>query len=203
MTKNDETQFEKDVREGKLVPEKIMQSHIDNFNQGGGEKPVKVMPTEAKDREYVSGFFTQEKIIKGRTPKEMEYRLGLNPGDLENGATIYELAETPNAGQFVPAGYTHMPAGRFHEEGGKYPMGPGVIQFKLKEDVPAKVVGKVNYDERWMGHYVGEKENAVSHSRSDESASKSIDHSTQLSEDSAKANSEPEQTDEYYQGHGY
>ncbi len=151
MSQNNETEFERAVRKGELVhPEKILQDHIDKFNMGGGEKPVKVMPTGV-DQQQVSGFFTQEKFILGRTPQQMEHDLGLHLGDLKNGATIYELSETPNAEQFVPAGYTHMPGGKFYQEGSEYPVGAGAIQFRLNETVPAKVVGKVGYEEPWKG----------------------------------------------------
>src|SRR5258706_11656416 len=160
MAKNNETEFEKAVREGELVhPEKILQHHIDKFNQGGVEKPVKVMPTGV-DQQQISGFFTQEKFILGRTPQKMEHDLGLLPGDLKNGATIYELSQTPTAEQFVPAGYTHMPGGTFYEEGQQYPVVAGAIQFRLNEPVPAKVIGKVGYEESWNGPSV--EENVVS-----------------------------------------
>jgi len=203
MTKNDETQYEESVRNGELEPKKIMQYHVDNFNRGGGEKPVKVMPTEAKDRDNVSGFFTQEKFIKGSTPKQMEHDLGLQSGTLENGATIYEFTDTPTAEQFVPAGYTHMPGGRPYEEGGEYPVGSGVKQFELKEDVPAKVVGKVNYDEPWMGQSVGKQENEVRHSENNEPASKSIDQPSQPTKPSQTSDPAHEQNEEYHQGYGY
>jgi hypothetical protein len=150
MSQNRETEFEKGVREGRYVREKILQSHIDTFNQGGGEKPVKVMPTGI-DQQQVSGFFTQQKCILGKTAQQMEHDLGLKPNALKNGATIYELSETPNAQQFVPAGYTHMPGGRYYEEGQEYKPAPGVIQFRLNEPVPAKVIGKVGYEEPWKG----------------------------------------------------
>ncbi len=179
MSEKRETLFEEDVRKGNLIPGKIMQYHIDNFNRGGGERPVKVVPADAEETGYVSGFFTQEKFIKGRTPKEMERILGLESGSLENGATIYALTETPNADQFVPAGYTHMPGGRPYEEGGKYPVGAGAKQFELKEDVPATVVGKVDYEEAWTGQPP----------RQDET------HST--------SNPEPEESNEYDQGISY
>lgn len=166
MAKNNETEFEKAVREGGLVhPEKILQHHIDKFNQGGGEMPVKVMPT-GMDQQQVSGFFTQAKFILGRTPQQMEHDLGLKLGDLKNGATIYELSQTPNAEQFVPAGYTHMPGGRFYEEGGEYPVGPGAIQFRLNEAVPAKVIGKVGYNQNWKGISAEQNEGVVSSSLS-------------------------------------
>jgi hypothetical protein len=151
MSRNNETEFEKAVREGKLVhPEKILQHHIVKFNQAGGETPVKVMPT-GMDQQEVSGFFTQAKFILGRTPQQMEHDLGLKPGDLKNGATIYELSQTPNAEQFVPAGYTHMPGGSFYQDGSEYPVGAGAIQFRLDEALPAKVIGKVGYEEAWKG----------------------------------------------------
>src|SRR5215208_2350382 len=97
MARQNETEFEKAVRDGSLVhPEKILQDHVDHFNLGGGNTPVKVMPTGV-DQQQVSGFFTQEKFILGRTPQQMEDDLGLKSGDLINGATIYELSQTPNA----------------------------------------------------------------------------------------------------------
>lgn len=161
MAQNNETEFERAVRTGELVhPEKVLQYHIDKFNRGGGETPVKVMPAGI-DQQQVSGFFTQEKSILGRTGKEMEHDLGLNPGDLKNGATIYKLSQTPTAEQFVPAGYTHMPGGRFYEPGQKYPVAPGAIQFRLNEPVPAKVIGKVGYEEHWKGPSA-EEQNVVS-----------------------------------------
>lgn len=151
MSRNNETEFEKAVREGRLVdPEKILQHHIDKFNQGGGDVPVKVMPTGV-DQQEVSGFFTQAKFILGRTPEQMEYVLGLKVGDLKNGATIYEISQIPSAEQFVPAGYTHMPGGRFYQHDSKYPIGAGAIQFRLDEPLPAKVIGKVGYEEVWKG----------------------------------------------------
>ena len=181
MVQNNETEFEKAVRDGTLVhPEKILQYHIDKFNQGGGNAPVKVMPTGVNDQQQVSGFFTQEKFILGRTPQQMEHDLGLKPGDLKMGATIYELSQTPTAEQFVPAGYTHMPGGSFYQEGSEYPVGAGAIQFRLNEALPAKMVGKVGYEESWKGPSAAQNQSAASTSPS--SGSESTQSNEELSE---------------------
>jgi hypothetical protein len=162
MAQHNETEFEKAVRDGRLVnPEKILQDHVDHFNLGGGNTPVKVMPTGV-DQQQVSGFFTQEKFILGRTPRQMEDDLGLKPGDLINGATIYEISQTPNVEQFVPAGYTHMPGGSYYQEGSEYPVGAGAIQFRLNEALPAKIVGKVGYEESWKRPSMEQKQSGLS-----------------------------------------
>ena len=180
MAQHNETEFEKAVREGRLVhPEKILQDHVDHFNLGGGNTPVKVMPTGV-DQQQVSGFFTQEKFILGRTPQQMEDDLGLKPGDLINGATIYELSQTPNAEQFVPAGYTHMPGGSYYQEASEYPVGAGAIQFRLNEALPAKIVGKVGYEESWKRPSVEQSRNAVSTPLS--SGSEKVLSNTEVSE---------------------
>lgn len=203
MPENNESEFDRLVRAGKIDEAKAKGQIIDMWNKGGGDQPVKVMPIEPTDRQSIKGYITQEKFIKGHTPQEMEKILGLESGKLSDGATIYKLNETPSADQFKPRGYSQTPGGNTYEPGGKYPPGEGVPQWELTEDVPADVVGKVDADEPWMGNSEAEKENPELQPQNDETASKSVDHDAHLSENSSTTNSESEQSDEYYQGYGY
>ncbi len=49
----------------------------------------------------VTGFFTRERWILGRTPIEMEGLLGFGPGRMANGAAVYALLFLPLNHEFV------------------------------------------------------------------------------------------------------
>lgn len=203
MSQNNESEFERLVREGKLDGEKAKKQVIDMWNKGGLESPVRVTPTQPIDSQSVRGYITQEKFIKGKTPQEMEKILGLESGKLENGATIYRLTETPKADQFTPKGYSQTPGGRPYESGGKYPPGEGVPQWELNEDVPAEVVGKVGYEEPWVEKPVQNEENNSQQSQNNKPASKTVDQVGQQAEKSSSTTAETGQDEDYYQSYGY
>lgn len=203
MTKTNESEFERLVREGKLDEEKAKRGIIDMWNKGGLERPVKVTATEATDRQSVRGYVTQEKFIKGRTPEEMEKILGLEPGNLKNGATIYRLTETPNADQFTPKGYSQTPGGMPYEPGGKYPPGKGAPQWELKEEIPAEVAGKINYEEPWVEKQGTREENGVRQPAREQPASEMAEQGNQQDDRNSNAETDPGQDEEYYQGQGY
>jgi len=60
----------------------------------------------------VTGFFTRERWILGRTPIEMEGLLGFGPGRMANGAAVYALLFLPLNHEFELAGYTHWARGQ-------------------------------------------------------------------------------------------
>lgn len=158
MTSKNETEYEELKRQGKIDEAKVKEIIINAWNKGEGNQPIKVAPTELSDRQFVSGYITQEKFVKGRTPQDMEKILGLEPGILGNGVTIYKLSETPKPEQFEPHGYSQMPGGVPYKPGSKYPIGKGAPQWKLTESVPAEVIGKVNYGQPWLGYSASGKQ---------------------------------------------
>jgi hypothetical protein len=152
----------------------------------------------------VQGCITQENQVLGRTPKEMELRLGFPTGYLAKGAIIYALTKLPKNSQFALASsYTNVAttkeaairenASRFtaeeieiekrimkrdllenekniskhswSESGSNrlvkvcalhpvhfslYPPGEGVKQWILLEDMDAKTVAVLDYDEKYI-----------------------------------------------------
>ena len=130
--------------------------------KSGRDKPVKVVASDKGSQETVGGYFTEERWIKGCTPKEMEQRLGFAAGKLKNGATIYELDEIPDKSQFKVRGYTHILPKEGSGSRAEFVQGSGINQFQLNESVsiPAKVIGKVGYEEPWKGP--SREQNAVS-----------------------------------------
>ncbi len=93
------------------------------------------------------GYITKRKYIEGKTPREMGKILGLTEEDLasleKTGAVVMELEQIPSEAQFGLRGYTQRPGGTEFLPGGKYPPGPGVPQWQLTEEIPAKVIGTV------------------------------------------------------------
>lgn len=90
----------------------------------------------------VKGYITRLESIIGSTPGQIERILGLKPGELAGGAHIYRLNRLPNRAEFDVRGYTtlpdgvQLPLGKTLDPGG-WPPGQGVIQWQLKNLLPA------------------------------------------------------------------
>jgi hypothetical protein len=59
----------------------------------------------------VSGYITQDKYIRGRSLKQMEYILGFRAGRFAAGAAVYALNRLPEPNEFELRGYTFLPEG--------------------------------------------------------------------------------------------
>jgi hypothetical protein len=60
------------------------------------------------DLEFVSGCFTQEKFIAGRTLLQIEKLLGFHEGRLAKGGVVLALVQLPQMQQFDVAGYSNV-----------------------------------------------------------------------------------------------
>lgn len=64
----------------------------------------------------VKGCITQEKYIKGKSPRELERLLGFHKGRLDAGAVIAVLIQLPVPNQFELLGYSQVAEHRFNED---------------------------------------------------------------------------------------
>jgi hypothetical protein len=122
----------------------IKRFHWEKMRAAGASKLVKVAdPGQLKL--LVSGYVGFWQSLAGKTPAEMRRILGLRDQDLVTGAIIYRLHQVPDLNDFEVRGYSTLPdglplpAGHRHDGGG-YPAGEGVLQYKLLNPVPASVV---------------------------------------------------------------
>jgi len=82
----------------------------------------------------VRGCVVSAKFVLGRPLALTEQILGLNPGDLKQGAVLLRLNNLPLANQFDLAGYTNVAAYP------GYPPGLGSNQWILNTDIFATVL---------------------------------------------------------------
>ncbi len=131
--------------------EKVKSKHLERWQSGPSERPIKVRALNHPNCEHVSGYFSEAKCINNRTPAEMETILGLKPGELQAGAIVQEFSVLPRTDQFEPRGYSHLPGGKPFQEGDAYPPDRGVVQFELNEGVrlPARVIAEVHTGEHF------------------------------------------------------
>jgi len=61
----------------------------------------------------VSGCFTKNKFIAGRSLREIEKILGFHPGRFSKGITVVSLTRLPTLQQFQLAGHTNVATHRF------------------------------------------------------------------------------------------
>jgi len=66
----------------------------------------------------VSGCFTKEKFIAGRTLREIEKILGFHSGRLAQGMTVIALEQLPAQNQFDLVGYSNVATHRHQAPGG-------------------------------------------------------------------------------------
>lgn len=135
------------VQAGEVDERVLKRLVIESWGKGGGNSPVKVVSGERGASSRVRGYVTQRKYIEGKTPTEMGKILGLTDKDVESlektGAVVMELEQIPSEAQFGLRGYTQRPGGTEFLPGGEYPIGSGVPQWQLTDEIPAKVIGMV------------------------------------------------------------
>ena len=124
---------------------RVRQAFVEEWSTGG-DYPVKVVPPGV-EIDSVKGYFTTQKWIAGCTPHEMEARLGLSEGYLKEGAHIYKLT-IDREHSFNIRGYSNvLPVDKMPDP--RFIPGSGVGQFELLEQVKARRIAILKYDEPW------------------------------------------------------
>jgi hypothetical protein len=85
---------------------------------------------------HVSGCFTKEKYIAGRTLVEIERNLGFRAGRLAHGMTVVTLLELPSITEFGLAAYSNVPTHRFVT-----PSNPNIDKLKANARASWALVG--------------------------------------------------------------
>lgn len=109
------------------------------------DQPVKVVNAQGEPPKLVQGYFTQEKFINNRTPREMEAVLGIF-GKLSAGAYVMQFVAPLLKGDFEAKAYSYLPDGKpykFDPNEKSYLPGRGATQFRLTRLVQATCIAKV------------------------------------------------------------
>lgn len=118
---------------------------------GGGailrsiDQPVKVIPYTEYPPAMVSGYFTQQKFICGKTPAEMEQVLGIL-GKLNAGACILQFDSALRGYDYLNKAYTYLPDGKEYIPDPKdncYLPGKGAPQWRLAHPVKCSLIATV------------------------------------------------------------
>ena len=119
----------------------LKRNAIAYWQQGGGNRLVKVTSLARQPAFWVDGYITCYKFIAGRSLPEVERILGLMAGELAGGAYLQEFQRLPTHDEFETRGYTQTPDGRPWAPGG-YPIGAGAAQWQIRKDayIPSRVV---------------------------------------------------------------
>jgi hypothetical protein len=105
--------------------------------------PVKVFALRAGqklgDAVAVDGYITTEQSIAGASLRELERRMGLEPGYLGNSAAIVRLDRLPTASEFDLRFYNNIHGGGVKPPNPRFPLGPGYPQWELLQKVPGRI----------------------------------------------------------------
>jgi len=126
----------------------------DNYRQMaalGAYSLLKVCPKGAP-RTTVANYITFQQALSGKSPREMEWLLGLKVHQLVGGADIYRLRRLPDPDGFLPRGYSTLVDGLqlkagLTEDAAGYRPGLGAWQITLIREVPADLIATLAYDE--------------------------------------------------------
>jgi len=116
------------------------------------DQPVKVIPLIGEPPAAVRGYFTQQKFITGKTPREMEAMLGIY-GKLSPGAYILEFKSPLRQGDYECKAYTYLPDGKPYKPDPNEKVflpGKGATQWRLKREVQASLIATVLPGEQYL-----------------------------------------------------
>ena len=106
------------------------------------DQPVKVVPLQVPPPATVEGYFSQEKFINDKTPKEMESVLGVF-GKFPDGVCVMQFIAPLRKGDFEPRAYSYLPDGKPYKPDPNermYLPGDGAPQWELKGEFQAKCI---------------------------------------------------------------
>ena len=116
------------------------------------DQPVKVIPYTDHPPAMVSGYFTQQKFICGKTPAEMEQVLGIF-GKLSAGACILQFESALRGYDYVNKAYTYLPDGKEYTPDPNdncYLPGKGAPQWQLAHAVKCSLIATVKPGVRYV-----------------------------------------------------
>ena len=116
------------------------------------DQPVKVLPLSDQIPRAVTGYFSLEKFICGKSPEEMGRVLGAF-GKFANGAMIMEFIVPLNPTDFKNRAYTYLPNGepyKLDEKEKVYLPGTGAPQWTLTRSVQARCLARVKPGEIYI-----------------------------------------------------
>lgn len=127
---------------GTIIKEQLIETW-QSSGKDGSKWPVKVVPVQdlkGGTRSQMTGYFTEERFILGRTPEEIADILGLSRKQVRYGVKVYRAKSLPQGSDFELKGQTIQPEGkappaRWRELDLDYPPGVGVPQWKMKANV--------------------------------------------------------------------
>ena len=137
------------------LAQEMTEAKISDFSAGifgrSHDQPIKVLPLSDQPHHMVSGYFTQEKYICGKTPEEMGRILGAF-GKFSSGALIMEFVTTLNKRDFQNRAYTYLPSGKPYEQNPNeavYLPGHGAPQWELTRHVEARCIAELRPGEAY------------------------------------------------------
>lgn len=139
MTRDETKQLARELTEAKLSEMAV------GASERSLDQPVKVIPFTQHPPKSVSGYFTQQKFIWGKTPEQMEAILGIF-GKLCQGACILQFEMPLNITDFENRAYSYLPDGREYTPDPKetvYLPGKGAPQWLLTHEVQARCIARL------------------------------------------------------------
>jgi hypothetical protein len=105
--------------------------------------PVKVFALRAGqrlgDRVAVEGFITTEQSVAGASLRDLERRMGFEPGYLGNSAAVVRLDRLPMTSEFDLRFYNNIHGGGVKPPNPRFPLGPGYPQWELLQKIPGRI----------------------------------------------------------------
>ena len=117
------------------------------------DQPVKVVPFSDHPPKLAEGYFTQQKYIWLKTPKEMERILGVY-GKFRNGALILQFQSPLRPDDYENKAYSYLPDGKEYQpkpnEKTYLPAKEPAPQWRLKHPLPADCVARLSPGQRFQ-----------------------------------------------------
>jgi hypothetical protein len=125
----------------------LKRNAIAYWQQGSGNRPVKLTSVLRHPTFWSEGYITCHKFIAGRSLSEAERIIGLPLGELTGGAYLYEFLRLPAPEEFDTRGYTQTPAGQPWVAGSAYPVGAGAAQWEVRKNthIPSRLVAVIQF----------------------------------------------------------
>jgi hypothetical protein len=140
MTESEVKQLTQEMTEAKLCQ---LSAGIKSRNF---DQPLKVVPAIGEPPKVVSGYFTQQKFVWGKTPEEMEVILGIF-GKLRSGAYVLQFEAPLKPGDYENRAYTYLPGGKEYKPDPAetaYLPGSGAPQWILTRKVQGNCIARLN-----------------------------------------------------------